>query len=170
MVRMSRRVCSELAPCSSSKVLHNPVSSLMFCLIPVRVLELRRNRQCLEFSFRIASHSSYMTRDQFFEFISLCRSVPCLKKTLLCLYFWQRDKARTHTRTVSPSIMPSLDDLPTELINNVSTSLDCADILAMHYGDRKLSFATTDAFFRSLVHVTVSYSHSGLRRLEALAQ
>jgi hypothetical protein len=51
----------------------------MFCLIPVRVLELRRNRQSLEFSFRIASHSSYMTRDQFSEFISLCRSVPCLE-------------------------------------------------------------------------------------------
>jgi hypothetical protein len=66
--------------------------------------------------------------------------------------------------------MPSLDDLPTELINNVSTSLECADILAMHYADRKLSFATPDAFFRSFVHVTVSCSHSGLRRLEALAQ
>jgi hypothetical protein len=66
--------------------------------------------------------------------------------------------------------MHSLDDLPTEFIKNVSTSLDCADILAMRHTDRSLPFTITDAFVRSFAHVTVSCSHSGLRRLEALAQ
>jgi hypothetical protein len=68
------------------------------------------------------------------------------------------------------SNMPSLNDLPTDLINNISMSLDRANILAMCYVDRTLASTTTDAFFRSFTHIGVSCSAAGLRRLEALVQ
>jgi hypothetical protein len=64
--------------------------------------------------------------------------------------------------------MSFLNNLPTELISNVCTSLDTADIAALRYSDRKLAMSKTDAFLGSFTSIEVSCSDAGLSRLEAI--